>query len=812
MAYFTDQKRGEIHELKQALRSVPSERDPQRRRDVVKKVVALMTMGVDVSSLFSDMIMLSSTQDLVQKKMVYHYMTQYAHAHPDIAILTVSTLQRDCKDISPMVRGLALRTMSSLRIKSTVEYLKPLIQQALADNSAYVRAVAVMAAAKLAKVAPSQVEAGSELRRKIREMLGDRDRRVVANVIAFIAEVGESIERHEMHALLNALSSFSEWHQCRILDALARHVPAGPEEVVDILNMLDELLQSSNAGLVLGCARALVSLTANMPKLHKKVYNRLKAPLLTHATCAAPEVQHTVLMHIKLLCATAAPVFANDYRLFFPHFSDPFDVRFAKLDILARVATDATANEIIHEIANHALHRHIAFSAHSIKTIGAIPLSVPAALPTALKMLSSLVDLQVPHIAAQTIVVLGNLLRKFPPKQDLVPLLLLLTRQFLGASSQLQTYLFGLNSSSATSSAAAASAEGSLTQSLFVDAACALLWILGEFGRAIDDAPYVCEAFSMRFSDLDPSVRLELLAASMKLFFVRPPEMQPTLGRILQVAVEDFSHADVHDRGLLYYRLLRRDVAAAQQVVAAPKQLIDRFAEDESSKIRERLFEEFDTLSVVYELPSERFVKPVQEEEEEEEEVEQEQPQETEQEMDDDGALDGEDGSDSGVRQQQSPQALLSLDQPAVDYIGGQTNNLLSMIGVSSSPAAYSPSASSFALDSSYTLDPSGFQRMWGTLEQCAPAQINVGTNDAGVIDASLADVGVTCMATGAMGDYVKAFYYARDTMPAKNVYLMELIVDPQGVATAKVKSSSRADADRFFAPLLRQSIENLAM
>lgn len=69
---------GELHELKLLLRQLPTERDINRQREVLKKVIAYMTVGMDVSRLFSEMVMLSSTTDMVQKKMVYLYLTNYA--------------------------------------------------------------------------------------------------------------------------------------------------------------------------------------------------------------------------------------------------------------------------------------------------------------------------------------------------------------------------------------------------------------------------------------------------------------------------------------------------------------------------------------------------------------------------------------------------------------------------------------------------------------------------------------------------------------------------------------------------------------
>jgi AP-4 complex subunit beta-1 len=100
------------------------ERDPKKRRDVIKKVIAYMTLGVDVSRLFTEMLMAIETRDLVIKKMVYLYMCTYAQSNPDLAIMCVNTLQRDCGNEDPMVRGLALRSLCSLRLPSIVEYIR----------------------------------------------------------------------------------------------------------------------------------------------------------------------------------------------------------------------------------------------------------------------------------------------------------------------------------------------------------------------------------------------------------------------------------------------------------------------------------------------------------------------------------------------------------------------------------------------------------------------------------------------------------------------------------------------------------------
>jgi hypothetical protein len=56
----------------------------------------------------------------------------------------------------------------------------------------------------------------------------------------------------------------------------------------------------------------------------------------------------------------------------------------------------------------------------------------------------------------------------------------------------------------------------------------------------------------------------------------------------------------VHDRALLYYRLLQQGVEIAERVVNPPKQAVSVFADTQSSEIRDRIFDEFNSLAVVY--------------------------------------------------------------------------------------------------------------------------------------------------------------------------------------------------------------------
>jgi len=62
--YFTTTKRGEISELKEELDSSNEE----KKKEALKKIIAAMTVGKDVSMLFADVVKCVTTHNLELKK------------------------------------------------------------------------------------------------------------------------------------------------------------------------------------------------------------------------------------------------------------------------------------------------------------------------------------------------------------------------------------------------------------------------------------------------------------------------------------------------------------------------------------------------------------------------------------------------------------------------------------------------------------------------------------------------------------------------------------------------------------------------
>ncbi|CAN1218678.1 Beta-adaptin-like protein A [Linum perenne] len=582
--------KGEVSDLRLQLRQLAGSRAPgvdDSKRELFKKVISYMTIGIDVSSLFGEMVMCSVTPDIVLKKMCYLYVGNYAKVNPDLALLTINFLQRDCKDQDPMIRGLALRSLSSLRVANLVEYLVGPLGSGLKDSNAYVRTVAVMGVVKLYHISASTC-VDSDFPATLKHlMLNDPEAQVVANCISALEEIWNSesstseeaarekeglISKPFVYYLLNRLRQFNEWGQCLVLELVSKYVPSESNETFDIMNLLEDRLQHANGAVVLSTIKVFLQLTLSMADVHQEVYERIKAPLLTLVSSGSPEQSYAVLSHLHLLVMRAPYIFASDYKHFYCQYNEPSYVKKLKLEMLTAVANESNTYEIVTELCEYAANVDVAIARESIRAVGKIALQqydVNAIVDRLLQFL----EMEKDYVTAEALVLVKDLVRKYPQwSHDCIAVV------------------------------------GNISSKNVQEpkAKAALIWMLGEYAQDMDDAPYVLESLAENWEEDSPEVRLHLLTAVMKCFFRRPPETQKALGIALAAGLADF-HQDVHDRALFYYRLLQYDVSSAERVVNPPKQAVSVFADTQSNEVKDRIFDEFNSLSVVYQKPSYMF-------------------------------------------------------------------------------------------------------------------------------------------------------------------------------------------------------------
>ena len=120
--------RGEVNEIIGQLETLSAMdgRRPdviQLKRDCFQKLIRYLTSGIDMSAAFipATKCVALSKVDLPLKKMLYLYLRSAARQNAAVALLVVQTLLTDSKDADPTIRGLAVRSMCSLRVPELME-------------------------------------------------------------------------------------------------------------------------------------------------------------------------------------------------------------------------------------------------------------------------------------------------------------------------------------------------------------------------------------------------------------------------------------------------------------------------------------------------------------------------------------------------------------------------------------------------------------------------------------------------------------------------------------------------------------------
>ena len=153
--YFQNMKSSELTELQSELNSLK----PEEKKEAAKQVIAMMTIGKDVSSLFPHMVKCMETNSIELKKLVYLYIINYAKSKPDLSIMAVNSFQKDSKMKSnPLMRALAVRTMGCIRVEKITVHLCESLKDCLTDQDPYVKKTAALSVAKLYNTSPSLVK------------------------------------------------------------------------------------------------------------------------------------------------------------------------------------------------------------------------------------------------------------------------------------------------------------------------------------------------------------------------------------------------------------------------------------------------------------------------------------------------------------------------------------------------------------------------------------------------------------------------------------------------------------------------------
>ncbi|KAF5022420.1 hypothetical protein F66182_5505 [Fusarium sp. NRRL 66182] len=567
---FAVPRKGETFELRAGLVSQYA----YERKESIQKTIMAMTLGKDVSALFPDVLKNIATADLDQKKLVYLYLMNYAKSHPDLCILAVNTFVQDSEDPNPLIRALAIRTMGCIRVDKMVDYMEEPLRKTLRDESPYVRKTAAICVAKLFDLNPQMCIENGFLE-ALQELIGDPNPMVVANSVTALSEITETAPETKalvvtpvtLKKLLMALNECTEWGRVTILTTLADYAATDQKESEHICERVAPQFQHVNPSVVLAAVKVVfIHMKALGPENVRSYLKKMAPPLVT-LVASQPEVQYVALRNIDLLLQAKPDILSKEMRVFFCKYTDPPYVKLQKLEIMVRIANEHNYEQLLAELKEYALEVDMDFVRRAVKAIGQVAIKIENAAEKCVTALEDLISTKVNYVVQEVIVVIKDILRKYPGYEGVIPTLC--------------KHIDELDEP---------------------DARASLIWIVGEYAEKINNADEILESFVESFME-------EFTQATVvKLFLKKPGSNQGLVQKVLQEATAENDNPDIRDRAYVYWRLLSSDPEIAKNIVLSQKPTITTTMTTLPPALLEQLLTELSTLASVYHKPPESFV------------------------------------------------------------------------------------------------------------------------------------------------------------------------------------------------------------
>ncbi|KAJ1732562.1 beta-adaptin [Coemansia sp. Benny D160-2] len=572
-------RKGENYELKTELNSEYRE----RRKEAVRRVIANMTVGKDVSGLFTDVLKNMHTDDLEIKKLIYLYLINYAKTQPDLVILAINTFVKDAEDSNPLIRALAIRTMGCLHVQEVLDYLCNPLSKCLKDANPYVRKTAVMCVAKVFDLDANVAEENG-LVDAVRAALSDSNTMVVSNAVSSLAEMNEMSPQHNVwrlesqsiSKLLTAVNECVEWGQIAILEALADYTPKDEKEAENICERVLPRLQHANGSVVLTTVRLLLRYESFVRRadLLARFSKKMVPPLVTLLS-SEPEIQYVALRNINIILQRHPRLLSKEIHVFFCRYNDPIYVKYEKLGILVRICSERNTETLLNELKEYAKEVDVEFVHHAILAISRVGIRYESAAKKAIGTLTELVETKVDHVVQDVMVAVAEILRHYPGKfEAVVPTLC----EYIDYMAEPQ-------------------------------AKASFIWMLGEYSEQVKNISSILNSHIESFmEEEDASVHLAIINSAVKFFVKQPQKGQTLVLKALKTATEKCANPDVRDRAYIYWRLMSADPNAARAVVLADKLPVEPVSVDLSPALLKELICELGRVSSVLQKPGSTFV------------------------------------------------------------------------------------------------------------------------------------------------------------------------------------------------------------
>ncbi|KAK3378657.1 adaptin N terminal region-domain-containing protein [Lasiosphaeria ovina] len=424
--------------------------DSRNERDVLdglRRVISMMYRSQKTLPLFSSVVKNVASPSLEIKKLVYIYLIHHAEQEPDLALLSINTIQKSLSDTNPQVRALALRTMSGIRVPVISQIVSLAIKKGAGDMSSYVRRAAALAIPKCYRLDPSQLP---QLLEYLATLLGDKQYYVAgAAVTAFLEVCPERIDMiHKQYRnLIKMVVDMDEWSQLSTLRLFAIYarkcfprrtktakskakavnlqdfygeaadVSSEGEQVLVVdpdlellLNSIKPLLQSRNSGVVVAVARCYSAV--GTPE-----YIQLAIGPLVALLRGGQDIQQIALFNIVSICLNHPASFVKYASHFLVRATDTESEWELKLELLTLIFPHApphTKSLILNELEHFSRGSNKALIREAVRAIGRCAQTDSAAAPRCLRLLLGQITSLEGTLAAESLTVIRHLIQQDP--------------------------------------------------------------------------------------------------------------------------------------------------------------------------------------------------------------------------------------------------------------------------------------------------------------------------------------------------------------------------------------------------------------
>lgn len=185
----------------------------------MKTLLALISKGREVPEFFPDVVKNTVVKSIEVKKMVYNYLVHYADYNDncrEMALLSINSFQKDMSASSPLIRGLALRVMTTVRVPDIVQIQLLAAKKCANDSSPYVRKCAANALPKIYGFDHEQLDS---LKQILEKLFKDSSTMVLGSaMVAFneMCPLDYQFIHPQYRKLCHLLADMDEWSQVLI--------------------------------------------------------------------------------------------------------------------------------------------------------------------------------------------------------------------------------------------------------------------------------------------------------------------------------------------------------------------------------------------------------------------------------------------------------------------------------------------------------------------------------------------------------------------------------------------------------------------